>query len=120
MNAAEPRTTDRAQHRAQWRSLSACRDVDPEMFFPAPRSLTMFVQLARAKAICGSCPVTEECLRYALSTGQNHGVWGGTSEEERRTMGRRQRVGGWPARPGRFAGQAGQGARPAGRRLAAS
>jgi WhiB family transcriptional regulator, redox-sensing transcriptional regulator len=112
MNSPVPRTTDRSE----WRSLSACSNEDPEMFFPAPRSLTMFVQLARAKAICRSCPVTEECLRYALATGQDYGVWGGTSEEERRGVRRLQQAGSWPALPGRFPARA---ARPAARRLAA-
>lgn len=115
MNAPEPRTTDRTQ----WRSLSACRDEDPEMFFPAPRSLTMFVQLARAKAVCGGCPVSDECLRYALATGQDYGVWGGTSEEERKIILRRLRVGGQPVRPGRFRARASRRAQPAGRTLAA-
>lgn len=115
MNAPEPRLTNRKQ----WRSLSACRDEDPEMFFPAPRSLTMFVHLARAKAICGGCPVTDECLRYALTTGQDHGVWGGTSEQERRAMSRRLRIFSPPVRPGRFPVQAGRRARSAGRTLAA-
>jgi WhiB family redox-sensing transcriptional regulator len=77
---------------AEWRSRSACRDQDPELFFPAQGSLAVFVQLARAKAICGRCPVARECLRYALATGQ-HGVWGGTSEDERRAMRRLLPVG---------------------------
>jgi WhiB family transcriptional regulator, redox-sensing transcriptional regulator len=119
MNAAQPRTADRTEYWTEWRSLSACRDEDPEMFFPAPRSLTMFVQLARAKAICGSCPVAEDCLRYALTTRQDHGVWGGTSEEERRAMRRLQGVGSWPGRPGGFPAQAGRSGQPAARRLAA-
>jgi WhiB family redox-sensing transcriptional regulator len=55
--------------------------------------MTMFVQLARAKAVCARCPVAAQCLDYALATGQQHGVWGGTSEEERKAMRRRLRVG---------------------------
>lgn len=39
-----------------------------------------------AKAVCESCPVREACLRYALETNQEAGVWGGTSEEERRKL----------------------------------
>lgn len=73
----------------EWRSRGACRGVDPELFFPTARSLTVFVQLASAKAVCGRCPVAWECLRYAVVTGQQHGVWGGKSEEERRALRRR-------------------------------
>jgi len=86
MNAAESLIP------AEWRSLSACRGEDPEIFFPAPRNMTTFLQLARAKAVCARCPVAAQCLRYALATGQEYGVWGGTSEEERRAMRRRLRV----------------------------
>jgi WhiB family redox-sensing transcriptional regulator len=39
-----------------------------------------------AKAVCAMCPVRPECLTWALATGQDAGVWGGTSEEERRVM----------------------------------
>lgn len=119
MNASEPCTTGRTEYRTEWRSLSACRDENPDMFFPAPRSLTMFVQLARAKAICSGCPVTDECLRYALATRQDHGVWGGTSEEERRAMRRLRPVASFPVPPGQFPAQAGRVTRPDARRLAA-
>jgi WhiB family transcriptional regulator, redox-sensing transcriptional regulator len=102
MNAPEPAATDRSE----WRSLSACRGEDPDLFFPAARTVTVFVQLARAKAICARCPVTDECLRYALTTGQQYGVWGGTSEEERNSMRRLLRVGAAPALP-RVAARAG-------------
>jgi WhiB family transcriptional regulator, redox-sensing transcriptional regulator len=90
MNAAEPTIP------AEWRWLSACRGEDPEIFFPAPRNMTTFLQLARAKAVCARCPVAAECLGYALATGQEYGVWGGTSEEERRAMRRRLPVGAPP------------------------
>lgn len=73
----------------EWRSLSACRGEDPKLFFPSPRSITACVQLARARAICRRCPVCRECLDYALTTGQEFGIWGGKSEDERRAL-RRQ------------------------------
>jgi WhiB family redox-sensing transcriptional regulator len=95
MNAPQPAAADRSQ----WRSLSACRAEDPEMFFPAARTVTVFVQLARAKAVCARCPVTDDCLRYALATGQQYGVWGGTSEEERKSMRRLRRAGSTPVLP---------------------
>ena len=47
-------------------------------------------QIARAKEVCGECPVSMQCLEFALETNQDSGIWGGTSEEERRTMRRAQ------------------------------
>jgi WhiB family transcriptional regulator, redox-sensing transcriptional regulator len=103
MDAPQPTATDQAE----WRSLSACRGEDPNLFFPAARTVTMFVQLARAKAICARCPVRDECLRYALGTGQEYGVWGGKSEEERKSMRRLLRVSSTPVLPRVAAGAGG-------------
>jgi WhiB family redox-sensing transcriptional regulator len=64
-----------------WRDQSACRDG------PA------IEQIANAKAVCRVCDVQKQCLEYALTTNQDSGIWGGTSEEERRAL-RRQ----WVAR----------------------
>ncbi|GAA4888653.1 hypothetical protein GCM10023237_02480 [Streptomyces coeruleoprunus] len=47
------------------------------------------MQAEEAKRVCGRCPVRDQCLRWALDTGQDHGVWGGTGEDERRTIRRR-------------------------------
>ena len=43
-------------------------------------------QIASAKAVCGECDAQSECLEFALATNQDSGVWGGTSEEERRKL----------------------------------
>jgi len=75
-----------------WRSLGACRHEDPELFFPIVPTGPGLQQVSRAKAICARCPVRAECLSFAIETVQDHGVWGGTSEEERRAM-RRARKG---------------------------
>jgi WhiB family transcriptional regulator, redox-sensing transcriptional regulator len=87
MSAPQPVTA------SDWPSLGACLDQDPELFFPAARSVTAWVQLALAKNVCARCPVRGECLRFALATGQEYGVWGGTSEQERKQMRRLVRVG---------------------------
>jgi WhiB family redox-sensing transcriptional regulator len=47
-------------------------------------------QVAAAKAICRGCPVCAECLDYAMQTAQDHGIWGGTTDEERRVARRGQ------------------------------
>ena len=67
-----------------WVSYAACRDAEPDVFFPGIEGDT-----SRAVTICGSCAVREQCLDYALSARERYGVWGGTTERERRRMLRR-------------------------------
>ncbi len=66
-----------------WRHRAACRDLDPELFFPLGTSDANLLQIDAAKRICRTCPVREPCLQWALNTG-DAGVWGGTTEAERR------------------------------------
>ncbi|MGH3098835.1 MAG: WhiB family transcriptional regulator [Streptosporangiales bacterium] len=73
-----------------WRHRAACREVDPELFFPIGNTGPALLQIEEAKAVCRRCPVSEPCLEWALSTGQDAGVWGGMSEDERRAL-KRQR-----------------------------
>ena len=72
-----------------WRADAICRDTDPELFFPVGTTGYALLQIARAKEVCGQCPVNRDCLDYALETNQDSGIWGGTSEEERRNLRRR-------------------------------
>ena len=65
----------------EWRDRAACADTPKHLFFPAPGE-----SLKPAKAICATCPVRAECLDYALSQPEMRGVWGGTSERQRRGM----------------------------------
>ena len=74
-----------------WRVDAICRDTDPELFFPVGTTGHALLQIDRAKQVCGECPVNIDCLDYALETNQDSGIWGGTSEEERRVL-RRQYV----------------------------
>ena len=69
-----------------WRHGSACKDTDPDLFFPVGSTGTAVEQIATAKSICDSCPVQLNCLSYALHTNQESGVWGGTTEDERRVI----------------------------------
>lgn len=75
-----------------WRSKAACRDEDPELFFPIGDTGPALVQIEEAKQVCRTCPVAVECLEWALETAQEAGVWGGTSEDERRLMRKRSHV----------------------------
>ncbi|WP_309235724.1 WhiB family transcriptional regulator [Streptomyces sp. TRM64462] len=72
-----------------WRQAAACRDADMDLFFPVGTSGPAVMQAEEAKRVCAGCPVQQRCLRWALDTGQDHGVWGGTTENERRTLRRR-------------------------------
>jgi WhiB family redox-sensing transcriptional regulator len=69
-----------------WRHDSACRDEDPELFFPIGNTGPALLQIEEAKAVCRRCDVIDECLQWALETGQDAGVWGGLSEDERRAL----------------------------------
>ena len=72
-----------------WRRDAVCRDTDPDLFFPVGTTGYALVQIDKAKQVCGDCPVSTDCLQYALDTNQDSGIWGGTSEEERRNIRRR-------------------------------
>ena len=67
---------------ADWRSLGACLSADPDLFFPISPGGASKRQEKRAKAVCGTCLVTAQCLAFAMETRQVHGVWGGLGEEE--------------------------------------
>jgi WhiB family redox-sensing transcriptional regulator len=69
-----------------WRNDAACRDTNPDLFFPVGTTGQALVQIENAKAVCRICVCQHECLEYALSTNQDSGIWGGTSEEERRKL----------------------------------
>ena len=86
--AATAALTEHAPRDA-WRNRASCRSVDPDLFFPVGTTGLAVDQIDSAKAVCGECPVSRSCLEFALTTNQDSGVWGGTSEEERRTL-RRQ------------------------------
>lgn len=76
-----------------WRQHAACRREDPDLFFPIGTSGPALLQTEQAKAVCRRCPVRESCLEWAMETDQTLGVWGGTSENERRSLKRRIRAG---------------------------
>ena len=61
---------DKMSSAFDWRAKAACRDKDPE-------------------AVCRTCKVIDACLKCALDTNQDYGVWGGLSEDERRQLKRK-------------------------------
>ncbi|MDQ1482480.1 MAG: WhiB family transcriptional regulator, redox-sensing transcriptional regulator [Actinomycetota bacterium] len=73
-----------------WRDRAACLDEDPDLFFPDGNTGPAVLQTEAAKAICRRCEVSAACLKWAIESGQDYGVWGGMSEDERRTLTRRK------------------------------
>jgi WhiB family redox-sensing transcriptional regulator len=69
-----------------WRGRSACRDSDPDVFFPIGTTGPALEQIETARRICTACLASDECLEFALATNQEAGIWGGTTEEERRKL----------------------------------
>ncbi|MFI1224735.1 MULTISPECIES: WhiB family transcriptional regulator [unclassified Streptomyces] len=74
-----------------WRLHAACREEDPDLFFPIGSTGPAVVQTEEAKAVCRACPVQAACLEWALENRQDSGIWGGLSENERRALKRRTR-----------------------------
>jgi WhiB family redox-sensing transcriptional regulator len=72
-----------------WQLRAACRGPQAYLFFPPSqpeRKDERDIRESRAKAICASCGVRDECLAFALDTREQHGIWGGKNEVERRAM----------------------------------
>jgi WhiB family transcriptional regulator, redox-sensing transcriptional regulator len=67
--------------RPAWQVAAACRGLDPDLFYPDRGGST-----EAAKAVCVSCPVSTQCLDFALSNSERFGIWGGKSERERRRL----------------------------------
>lgn len=83
---------DATWNNLRWREGAACHDMDTEIFFPIGLTGPAIEQTNLAKAICRECPVRLQCLEFALRTLQDHGVWGGHTEEERRVIRRARRA----------------------------
>jgi Transcription factor WhiB len=82
--AGQPVTVVEEGGRQGWLDQAACRDSNPEQFFPEPGEQA---KAAEAKAICGYCQVRDHCLDLAVKAAggldQDHGVFGGTLPAER-------------------------------------
>lgn len=71
----------------EWMADGNCRSQPPSLFFPSDG-----VGVDAARRLCANCPVKSPCLEYALRNRIDHGVWGGTSERERRRILRQRRL----------------------------
>jgi WhiB family transcriptional regulator, redox-sensing transcriptional regulator len=81
------------EHASDWRSAGACLSADPDLFYPISSNGLARSQVAEARAVCERCAVRRQCLEFALRTGETHGIWGGTTPEERRRARRRKQAG---------------------------
>lgn len=69
----------------EWWAQAACRDRNAELFFHADRERgpARALRAAKAKGVCGLCPVMLRCREYALAHREPYGIWGGLDEHER-------------------------------------
>ena len=72
-----------------WRHRAACRDEDPELFFPIGNTGPACCRSRRPSRSAVAARSVDDCLTWALESGQDAGVWGGLSEDERRALKRR-------------------------------
>ena len=80
------RITTKLLQPVEWQTHARCHEVDPEIFFPERGGSSK-----AARAVCNQCSVRDQCLEYALNNKEQFGIWGGTSERERRRL-RRERA----------------------------
>ena len=69
-----------------WEQHAACRDADPELFFPPAGGSD---QAEPGKRVCAGCPVAAQCLDLAQSEVIYHGIFGGLTVDERKALRRR-------------------------------
>nr|WP_312882545.1 WhiB family transcriptional regulator [Micromonospora polyrhachis] len=72
-----------------WRPNAACAQTDSETFFPVGWGRADRELAEQAKDICRRCPVRDQCLTWAITHRQAHGIWGGLDPDERAAIKRR-------------------------------
>lgn len=89
-----PISLESAPRTMEWRLDALCSQTDPELFFPDTTA-----ESAAAKQICSDCDVRMDCLLWALTKGENHGIWGGLTHRERRSLLRQNQASEKQSRP---------------------
>ena len=64
-----------------WLQNALCAQVDPDLFYPDDGK-----SARPAKRICAVCPIRLQCLRWAVQTHTDNGVYGGMTPRERRGL----------------------------------
>jgi WhiB family transcriptional regulator, redox-sensing transcriptional regulator len=77
------------EYATEWRASGACLSADPDLFFPVAIGGAASKQVTQAQRICAGCGVRQQCLEFAMRTGETYGIWGGTTPEERIRVRRR-------------------------------
>ena len=86
-----PRRGRHIPHRP-WLNAAACRDKPSHWWFPTkPATTQVRADIAAAKAVCGTCPVRDDCLDHSLRW-EVEGIWGGSTARERRVLRRQRRI----------------------------
>ncbi|HVF54052.1 MAG TPA: WhiB family transcriptional regulator [Actinomycetota bacterium] len=75
------RITTKLLQPVEWQTHARCAEVEPEIFFPERGGSSK-----AARSVCNNCAVSAQCLEYALNNKEQFGIWGGTSERERRRL----------------------------------
>ena len=68
-----------------WKQRGNCAGMDPGKFFPPQGTSSKAVRLLILET-CSYCPVREDCLQYAIETGEDEGIWGGMTARDRRPL----------------------------------
>ena len=78
--------------------IPLCSTTDPELFFPQEIEYNgrhaagpKYINLSLAKEVCSNCPLTLQCLEYAVKNSEI-GIWGGTTESQREALRRANRI----------------------------
>ena len=82
-----------ASDKMDWQEDAACRKNDNILFFGPDQGESELEKQSRelkAKAVCQTCPVREQCLEFAMETNQKYGIWGGLTDKERASLKRRR------------------------------
>jgi WhiB family transcriptional regulator, redox-sensing transcriptional regulator len=79
--------------RDQWMERGACRTspLGPDAWFPEPGDTKSETAKAARRTCHGVCPVSQECLLFALATNERHGIWGGMGPDQRARFAREAR-----------------------------
>ena len=73
---------------SNWRVNALCAEIPGDLWFA---DSTHTAENKRAKQICKECPVRQECLEDALVHNMQHGIWGGMTPLERRSLKRKMK-----------------------------
>lgn len=65
----------------EWEEYANCQDLGPDLFHDGKET-----SIIKAKKVCAACPVSTDCLVFAMATKIDTGIWGGKTPKERRMI----------------------------------